>query len=283
MRRPRELLVVLALLLAGCNGIVGDPGPATPPSTVTPMPVPDTGTDAPSGENGANGTGLPPGVSENGSVDLGALLAAHNDVLSNRSYRVNATRDVVDTRDGDRHVRNTTARLDIENESRYRIATVEENEPVRRAEYVDGTATYEREVRNGTVSVDVIDRVRPIEWRLEPSFFPHRPGLGPREAHVTAIERGNRTFYRIHVPSYPGEEEPVIAYSATLYATPDGFVRTVVVERRVEIVDGERFVRQRYAFSDVGGVELSEPEWVTRLRSNRTTETDSPDVAAPSG
>ncbi|MFD1513095.1 hypothetical protein [Halomarina rubra] len=78
--RPPRFAVVLALccVLAGCNGLV--PGGTTgdaPMPTVTPAELPEDETET-----------YPPGLAQGRLVDGSTLLAAHGDVLANRSVVV---------------------------------------------------------------------------------------------------------------------------------------------------------------------------------------------------
>ncbi|WP_255149964.1 hypothetical protein [Halorarius halobius] len=71
----RALLVVAALLLAGCGGVTGPDAVSSPRPSVTPAPVP---TEDP--------TQYPPGLRER-SVNATALSAAHERALRGSSYR----------------------------------------------------------------------------------------------------------------------------------------------------------------------------------------------------
>lgn len=101
----RAVAVAVLALSAGCTGLLASDGPADP--TVTPAPVPATGTAQPVDVPRANGT-----------VDFDRVRARHRLALSNRSYHLHVeqpsrtTLDVwVDRDAGVVRVRRTVGRL----------------------------------------------------------------------------------------------------------------------------------------------------------------------------
>ena len=270
-KRPtRQVLLAgcLALLVvtAGCNGLPGFDGDATP----TPEQSVDPATV--------------PGVGANASVDAQRLASAHADTLSNRSFTVEQR--VVVRNGSDVVVREThTVSRMAANRSRYRFeqtitgpAAVEDDRDATVELFADGERAYR--------SLRVDDRTQQERIRgadgdpLDPrAAFGPQPTLRNRIELVIGVA-GNTSVSATDdtveitgtadgsaLGPVSGDLRAVENGTVSVTVGPDGRVReyTVAYDARL---DGESVtVRETVAVFGVGETSIARPEWVADLRS----------------
>jgi hypothetical protein len=102
--------------------------------------------------------------------------------------------------------------------------------------------------------------------------------LGPSNVTVETVERDGETLYRVHVPEDPSPGPQRRNYTATVYVTPSGVVRSLFVVDSISVgddLDGDEtsdynVARNRYTVRGVGETGVSEPAWVRALKRNVT-------------
>jgi len=272
------LCLVALVVLAGCNALPADTESEEPHGTVTPAPVPETGSGQGSSTAIARpvGTALPPGVSVDGSVNATELLCANNRILSNQSYTMvwsyvdRDTRSDVPTREG-----TTTTRVD-DGRVRYDFGDPANTSNVT---YVDRTGRYVRQMMNGTVTARYTNDTSPPVTTIPTFHLPFETELSPSNVSVSTVERDGETLYRVHVPEHPSPESYRRNYTATVYVAPSGVVQSLFVVDSTYVGEGRdrgetgnySVVRDRYTVRAVGETTVSEPSWVRSLKRNVTT------------
>jgi hypothetical protein len=281
MTRQRYAAVVVAVLvvLTGCNAF-GSGGESTPEPTddVTPVDVdPSTATPTPSERPGA---GTFTGISENGTVDVTALLDSHLRYLTNRSFTLEWSRRTV----------GGTGPLAASYERR--AAVVNDSTYLERSDgtmfagpettYVDPDGQYRRvELSNGSTLAGEIDTAhdRPDEWFASVPSSVASIVVVPGAIDVDVVERDGRQYVRLFSRTVPDYVEAVYSdyavrnYTATLWVASEGYIRSI--HYGYELVSPEERVRAelRYVYRDVGETTISQPEWVTAIERDQTAPT----------
>ena len=278
LRTGGVFVLVLAVAFAGCSSLPIANGPAESRETVTPAPVPETSTDAGSSAiQRPQGMSLPPGVSADGSVNTTELLCANNRYLVNRSHTLVSSYVLNDTRPDEPTQRGTgTIRVDGE---RVRYEFGEPGRETGNVTYFDSTGQYERRVSNGTVTTRYVANDTTPMVRTVPAYpFVFETELEPPNVTVETVERDGEPLYRVHVPEDPTPEPHRRNYTATLYVTPSGVLRSLFVLDSVYVGDAlegdgtsdYNVVRDRYTVRGVGETTVPEPAWVRTLKRNLT-------------
>lgn len=272
-------VLALALAFAGCSALPVATDPGESRVTVTPAPVPETGTDAGSSTaiQRPAGMSLPPGVRADGSVNGTELVCASNRYLVNRSHTIVTSYVLNDTRPGESTQRGTTTiRVDGE---RVRYEFGEPGRETGNVTYFDPTGQYERRVSNGTVTTRyVANDTTPMVTTVPVFGVAFETELGPSNVTVETVEHDGETLYRVHVPEEPSPDPDRRNYTATVYVTPSGVVRSLLVVDSVYVGDtlegdetsDHNVYRDRYTVREVGETTVSEPAWVRTLKRNLT-------------
>jgi hypothetical protein len=286
--RRRYLLVVVVVVGAGCSAVPfgdADPGVA---ETVTPVPVPDeraTATDPPT----ATGR-LPPGVAANGTLDLAALVDAHRTVLGDQSFAWTVDFDTatgVSAPAGQQFRR----QVRVDDESYLVDQTVPGPTP-NRTLYVDDSGAFLRtEFGNGSADAVVVARSDYESYVFTRAALTQY--LDSLTVDATTVERDGRTFYRLYSagerpPAYASDQPALVTnYTATVYVTPEGLVRTLAVSYDRGREEMQRHVSVRYDYTEVGTTNVTRPDWVDDVpraprTDDETTETDAAGTDAAS-
>lgn len=261
-----SLVLVVVLLLAGCNAPTAEP---TEP-TLTPAPVPETPSPTPS-------RGLAPGVGPTGVADAAALAAAHARVLGSASYTVNQTllqrypNGTVDARyvtvarfAADHTVFRSTLRQADRRDGRLVTRRVER--------YGDGDRVYEA-VTEGNTTEHRLVRGADGEPRSPVNVFPanltNRRSIARlftlvgTEVIDRRIENGTRLVTVGTTEPQPLPPLQNVTVTATVQA--DGLVRAYRVEYGVER-DGARVaVLVVLRYTAVGATTPEAPPWLGRV------------------
>lgn len=266
------------LVLAGCSGLAADPGPAEPTATVTPAPVPESGTDSP-----ANAA-LAPGLTREGVVEPLTLANAHAELVGSRPHAFYASWTVKYT--------NGTLRGEVRQRAtvepggpffanvsvRGRTGIVADR-PTRALFWSDGEELVERATANGTTRYLYIppdeysggngfynSLRRPKPWRDTYALF---ASIETRVASEQASPDGNGSVYLLE-----GSRLTAPATFAVATDTTDprdvSFAAAVTDEGLVQgyrliytaTVGGERVAVTRVVrYTAFGGVSVERPDW----------------------
>ncbi|RJT06484.1 hypothetical protein [Halococcus sp. IIIV-5B] len=292
------LVLVLALVLAGCNGFVSDDD--TPTEAVTPVAVPtDEPTPTPTPQ-------LAPGLDETGVTDPVELGEAHAAVLDNRSFTVHSETTVRfangstyrhDERIGRfaanrsrYHVSsNGSGSVPVRNASWYSVEAWSDGSQVLTAQRIDGNTSYDtqrgldgspasvREGYNGFFRFEpgTGQAVYTVFGATETRFVGETRRNGDRFYQVTATDVTNPNAFadggveELRYPSLRALIAPTglvreyrLDYTATLDGpgAPNETGRTVHVDRWV-------------SYTDIGTTTVERPSWYDEAVANASTAT----------
>lgn len=273
----RGLWVVLAVavVLAGCNALLGAGGgsapEAAPKPTVTPVPVPsDTPTPTPGPEQ-------VPGLSAAGVENISALFAAHRDSLRNWSFTVRINSTAVFENGTVADVGNTTGRV---GRSRSQVFIRSERGEINRRGTRNRTiVASERWYGNNQSFYAVLFADTPAVYaplsqenaprlnltRLPPSL--PRP-TAENSRMVGRIERPNTTLYRIEarLPSVRGGSNITISALVDL----QGRIH-VYRARGIESGSINHSQRMTIRYTDIGSTTVERPPWYEDAIANIPT------------
>lgn len=271
--RPRLPLLTAALLvLAGCSGTaVTDPQPTD--TIATPAPVPTE--DLHEGE-------LAPGLTEEGIVDAERLAQAHQQYLSNRSFRrVSGTRYRFEN--GSLLFHSTYNRT-IDHASDRQFLEFSQVGPWRQneqyAEWANETLVVERTARNDTVRYERRPRTdRTLRYvgggvaeflaEQEPRVVGQRTRNGTTEyVLVAAIESGPLLLEQIGANRTSTPRLVAVV-------TRQGVVRSLEVTVNGTYEGAPIRVRNYYVLSELGEATVARPPWLDAAL-NATRETPTP-------
>ena len=269
-RNRVALVVVCLVVVAGCSALPGGPSDREPTETVTPVPVttPTSATPTPPSDP-------PPGVSANGSVDIERLIDAHESYVADRSY----TWQIRYTVAGTGILQNSFTRRVTVGQERF---LVEQTTPAlsrNQTLYVGDQARLRTTQSERTEFTWVDDPQGPQSYAFAGDVVERF--LAGVTVDVSVVERDSRTYYRLYTD---GNDLPnslnrfgaaARNYTMTAYVTPEGFVRTVVVDYRLGEEDDGRRIASRYDYSAVGSTTVTEPDWVSRVTSTPPSTTTS--------
>jgi hypothetical protein len=289
------LAVLLLVVLAGCSGLAAD-RPPEPTATVTPVPVPDDGADAPSVSL------LAPGLTRDGVVDPLALANAHAAVVGNRSHVLYARWTV---RAANGTVRGEVVqRTAVEPGGAFRANVsvrgrtgIVADRPTTAVFWSDGEELVERARANGTTRYLYIPADeysggngfynslrRPKPWRDIYALF---ASIETRVASTQAGPGGDGTVYLLEGTRLA---DPTLFAAATDTTDPrnvtftaavddDGLVRgqrlTYTATAGGETVEVTRVVR----YSRFGEVRVERPEWYQRAKEESVRRSRGSDPA----
>ncbi|WP_135366587.1 hypothetical protein [Halosimplex halophilum] len=265
--RYRALGIVVLVCLAGCSGLFAGPE-GSDRETLTPAPVP-TATQATATETRA----LPPGVGGDGDLRLDALVAAHREALTDRSYvwrERRATTRANATATEPRPVR--AARVAAEDCYRFwaESYTVDLGMETRVAynytEYVSGGVGHVR-----------LENFRTDAWEY---YRLPAPPAGQRVGAATgrAIRRylrlpagnvtvsagrvdGERRYLVAGEGAGPPRVDDARDYSVAAVVDGDGLVRSLSVGYRAAGFEDARRVRYEFTLERFGNVTVDPPRW----------------------
>lgn len=271
--RPRALLVVALLLVAGCSGFQpadGDSAPAD--GTVTPAPLPDDGEQ------------LAPGVTTDGVANASALRRAHVDHLADRSYTFRSRYVVrhengtilashrdrwsVDRDDGSRYVvRNSSGRLYPGTTDRV-VTWSNGTVVVTRIEFANGSVAYRDEALPGPSPEELPPGVALLD-RFDPVVTDERTADGTPE-YLLADDDVTRLPMGTHpnvTKAGPGQLRALV--------TSDGFVRRVRLTAPLDVGEGSgRLVIETGYDFDSG--DQGPPPWLSEARNRIANGTATP-------
>lgn len=266
------------LVVAGCNSILSPTSEQTgvDGTTLSPAPVTDTPTETASSTpvvTAVSATSLPPGVEQNGTVDIERLLGAHNRLLANSSYTARIERT---QRQGgpDGHIVFASARTYfVANESRFLV----QNSVRNATKFVVSKTVYEQRERGGEVVTAVRERTAResvVRSRTLPqSLLPQNASGGA--VTIRPVTRNGTTYYRIHATNPPASltstGQTIENYTATLFVRSDGLLRTLHLAYDGHSGSLRTRYRARITYRDVGKTTVPVPDWVQTIRENRTT------------
>lgn len=281
MRRPLVAVLVLAVVLAGCDAPV-DP---TAERTLTPVELPETAT----GGDSRSADELAPGVDHSGVVAPTRLADAHAAALRGRSYVVSQrfhrtgpngslqSRSVVRARFG-----STDGRFRYTMNETHRRSGGLVTRHVER--FADGTHVYEAVSENGPTRYRLV-RTASGRVRSPGTIFPwnltNRRAIARLfdlvETRVADVRAVNETR-TVLVVSEDGtaERSSLQNLSLTATVTRDGLVSTYHVEYEVGRGDDRNEVVVDVAYTAIGETDVVEPSWLDRVNGTDSPATDRP-------
>jgi hypothetical protein len=277
MGRRLAAVVAVLVLTAGCNAFAGTggQGPASTP-TLTPAPVPTDSAETPSVV-----AALPPGIHQNGTVDVSHLASAHEATLSGRTYTW-TYRQVQRSAETDRVSVNLTRRvfvganasLVVDERSSLGVSGAQ-----RVSRYLTEERGYLREVGlDGTSYADYEDPRSAASYTLVDDLF--ESFLGDNTFQMQLLEREGRELLRLYAPPGPPPQglfalrDSVSEFTVTAYVRPTGFVRSLTVSYLTSTPSGpDERVSVTLSYTDVGETTVTRPDWVSRVPHNGTTVT----------
>lgn len=286
--RPRTvLLLVAAVLLAGCGAVDTASGPAVSTATLTPAPVPE--------ERGPDGGRLlAPGLSTSGVFDVDALVESHRTTLTERGFVLTRNRTVVRPNDAaSRRPLNTVGvRIVVgPGADSYHLTRIERS--VREWPFVDtyaliGVWYSEPVVRNRFVDEGRVARYWGQNRAAADGPIRDLTQIRSVRSDLEAVDLravGNRTAEGIRVYRLRGTrfENPDELDVPPLFSTPEnvsmvariderGVVRSYVLSFDATFGGDPVRVRRTYRITDVGNVTVDRPEWVARANESVTSE-----------
>lgn len=275
MRPSRVLgLLVICVLLAGCNGLVG--GDAETP-TVTPAEVP-TPEPTPTDPR----VGVAPGVSASDVTHPSFLAESHADATRRTSYVL------LERYHEDRAFGTVTSELDrtqqvvVENDTVYRRNVSNRVEEMvggelrslhGYAEFADGQYLYQSWLSSNDDERAFRRNANPTQLRTDYETLTQgelRQYLTLESATVSqySVSTSDARHYRVtgtrsSLPAIASVEN----YTARAVIREDGFVRRLNVT--YDAMDDGRDIKTRYTFTytDVGTATVTPPEWADEARA----------------
>jgi hypothetical protein len=203
----------------------------------------------------------PPGIDESGIREFGDLWGAHRTLLATRSFTL--------TRSGSQAWGRLPQWTTVTVENRTRFS----RQPWNGSDCYGDRAGYYVRDREGGVAVQ-----SPRTYWVDHSVAHGRQWLRGSNSSVERTERNGTTRFRLAVERPPpGIDLAPENFTATATVRPDGLITEIRVEATVPGVtqaDGTGYawvdVAYRYRYHDIGSTAVTEPDWVTRVKANRT-------------
>lgn len=270
------LAVVLLVVVAGCSAFTG--GGSDPPDreTVTPVPITNSVTETPTVAGDP-----PPGVFANGTVDVDRLVAAHERQVANRSYTWEFQYSVDDEEDSP-FTEGFTRRVEVGADA-FTVEVTDQGMSPNISLYADDVG-YLRTVQNNWTEYERVSDPSDHGYYAFTDEVLRRYLIGV-DVDVSVVQRGGQTYYRLYSSDFDVPEPldrfnaDVWNYSATLYVTPEGFVRSMAVDFDRDGRTGDERVTARFDYSALDETTVSEPDWVSRVTP---TPTPMPETTADS-
>lgn len=290
----RSIALAIILVVAGCSGFSGSedrPDASTDTVTLSPAPIPPTGTPTERPERH-----LAPGLTRDGVVDPFALAAAHREALSTQSYTVVTNTTI--------HGPNGTLRTVDRT-----VAVAAGGTPYHLVETSESDSSYPVTAVAGRVEIWFAGR--PALFRVGTENVSYREGttasLGGPVGDTTGHDRlvgyyGSVERWAVReLPDGPGDSlvlesrespDPAVLDLPLLVSDPrDATLRVVVTKdgrvvttrvRHVATFDGERVeVVRRVRYEAVGNTTVAEPAWVEEARAATAGPVAEPGSKAP--
>lgn len=262
-------MVALLVVAAGCGALPGgDEKAPERTATLTAVPVTETETAATTPAV-PRSVSLPPGVADDGTVDVDGLLDAHRRAVRESTYTWEYRQRQRSADTGEQLVA-----LD-------RRVAVGENATLVET---SGFPFVANSTRYLTERCGYLQRVLDIESpysKLEVTHPNHtfapagellRTYLVDEPYQVEAVTEGGEEYVRLHasttdVPAaVTGDGTEVRGYQVTAYVTPAGFVRSMVVSFDSMAREGtDHRVVIRFNYAAVDETTVSRPEWVGQV------------------
>jgi hypothetical protein len=255
------------------------PGAANRSTLVPPYRRLVSGAPEPAGPNGSARTvRSPPGVTDDGIANLTALAAAHERVVTGRSYtlRLEPARPVKSLWGGERR----TIGIAVDGDQ-YLLAETrgrpDESRSVRELYYNGSTlqvATFDEggtieSVRQRQVGESSAKRPGPNPFALRETLFTRY--LSTPETTVTArVSEPNRTVTRIVASGTPAgfEAERFRNYTAVALVDDRGFLRNLTVEYTSDTEPPNYTIRFEARYRNLGETTVQSPRWHERALPN---------------
>lgn len=260
----RSLIGTVALcslvLLAGCEGAIGDLDRTTPTATPDPFIA-------------------APGLTTDGVTDIGRLAAAHGISLQDRSYTVRAVLRIELEGDSATYRRVTVLRVDADRR-RFRLRQnasgpfPHELEPRRDFEaWSNGNFTYLR----------MTERNRSEFQRFQPDAAPVTAemlnGRSAIRSYVGAVNRTTVTQVRrdgwiaYEIRTVGDQFQP---YDVRAVVDSFGMVHVLRVRYPIDTDLGDAIATYRFEYSKVGSTSVSPPPWLPDARNQTSVLSERP-------
>lgn len=188
-------------------------------------------------------------------------MRAHTDVIHNRSYRwierTSLTRPEGNTTETSR------TELWVEHPRRYRYEFTTTLLSGNTSEYTAGDTRYRREFGDYNFVAEPSETATK-RYGAKPATAIRRY-LSPSNTTVKTVRVRGRRAYRV-VSTTPTLEtaNTVDSYRVEALVRPSGLVRSLSVNYTVTTDEGQRRVRYRYRYTDVGTTRVEPPVWAQR-------------------
>ncbi|MDY6818029.1 MAG: hypothetical protein SVG88_05140 [Halobacteriales archaeon] len=251
-------LLCTLVVLAGCEGAIGDLRETTPTSTPEPSVA-------------------APGVATTGVTDVDRLAAAHRDSLQDRSYTVLAVVRI-ELINGSRTYRRVT-RLKVD--TAHRQFWLRQNasgpfphelEPRRNFDaWSDGNFTYVRSTTgNETDNRTEFQRFNPTSAPVNAEMLNGQSAIrsylgAVNRTTVTEVSRDGWIAYEIRTVGDRFQPYAIRAVVDTF-----GMIHALTVRYPVDTEFGPAIATYRFEYSGVGTTTVTAPDWVSKAR-NRTS------------
>jgi hypothetical protein len=255
----QSVLLVVLLVLAGCNGInIGRDEETTP---VPPADVPQD----------LYGGTIAPGLTERDVVNAKALIRAHREILANKSVTVKKTVRIVAANGTVLQRTNTTGRYSADR-SRYTLTN-----GFGKAWFHNGTF-YTIYQPNGKKIYDATEQQNPlIKYQIEI--------LRKKLSRVTRVtveplsKRDDRVQYRIRSigmlssdEEIGGESKTILNTNLSAVITERGFIQEYRHETVYRENDAKFRVIQSIRYRNLGNTTVKRPEWVDEAKNATAPE-----------
>jgi len=263
-------IVALALLLvaSGCAGTLPGEARDQPTSSVTPAPVPASAAESPSWV-------------VDGAVNADRLIAAHEERLADRPYRVTVTWNRIQALPNGTRQTVIRNRLTVARPDEYALnVTASVRRGDRRStarpadvigvtlgsgadSYADGSTAFVRrndsepryERRAPNLSRYESDVRGLLNWALDADG-----------SEVRRVDREGETWYEVSRREKP-EKWGVDEFEVRALVSPEGLVEQVTVE----YLEDEEAVTVEIRYEAIGTARIAEPSWVDESRSETRT------------
>jgi hypothetical protein len=288
VRARTGLLLVTAVMLAGCGTVDTASGPGQPTTTLTPAPVPE--------ERGPDGGRLiAPGLSTRGVFDADALVESHRTTLTERGFVLTRNRTVVRPNDtAGRGTLNTVGMRVVvgPGAGSYHLTRVERSD--REWPFVDTYALIGVWYSDPIVRNRFVDEGRVARYWGQNQAAAEGPvrdltQVGSVRSDFEAVDLrvvGNRTVEGVRVYRLRGERfgDPDELVTPPLLSDPRNVSMTARIDERGVVRsyslsfeatfggDGPVRVRRTYRVADVGTTTVDRPAWVARANESVASE-----------